>query len=194
MKRVAGLPRSGSSAPSTTQLLDAPSQRHSPDLLVSRVGCLRTCMHNLRRRAAVVVIDPSRGGMLVRMRAHREELSAHRSGAVARPTVCVPGPDAVAGGMSIWVLKETIVPAWYFTFGRVEQIHLQSADNISVVVPGLMKCMLRMSCVPEATARPTLAGMFSVMICPRASSWRTSSRSLRACTHPRRAPGPPCRE
>src|SRR5579872_4032480 len=87
------------------------------------------------------------------------------TGAVHVPlTVCVPGPEAVAAGMLMLVLNEIIVPAWYCTFLAKRRLNLIFAE--SVVDPGLMKCMLRTSCVFAAIAIPTPGGMFSVMTCP----------------------------
>jgi len=80
------------------------------------------------------------------------------------PTVWVPGPEAEAAGILMLVLNEIIDPAWYCTFFAKRRLNLIFGEI--GVDPGLMKCMLRTSCVFAAIDKPTLAGMFSVMTCP----------------------------
>src|SRR4051812_13482056 len=74
------------------------------------------------------------------------------------PTVCLPGPAAVALGTLICVLNETIAAALYFTFFAKRMLSFALASSGFVDV--LMKCMLRTIWVPAAKGRPTVAGIF----------------------------------
>src|SRR5258708_3862940 len=79
-------------------------------------------------------------------------------------TVCVPGPDAVAGGTLICTLNDVIDAALYLIFCAYKTFFLTC--GVTGVERGLMKCMFNMICEPAASGSPTPAGIFISMICP----------------------------